>query len=139
MEDIENVDDIIIGNRRPMRQTNWRCHHDALSQTQYAYQLQMVNDLLFQSDKIKKLICFSTFLLTLLALMRSNGNSNTIPNRIQRAIFMISSVIIYHKSKACHIQRQLDHLLNIFLSDRVAAPFQGKKSFNQSSFSRKCV
>jgi hypothetical protein len=49
-------DDIIIGNRRPRKQTNWRYCHDASSQTQYAYQIQMVNDLLFHTDQIKKLI-----------------------------------------------------------------------------------
>jgi hypothetical protein len=128
MQDIENVDDIIIGNRRPRNQTNWCYRHDALSQTQYAYQIQMVNDLLFHTDQVKKLICFCTFLLTLLTLMRRNGNTTIIPNRFQRAIFMVSTVIIYHKSKACHIERELDNLLNIFASDRVATPFQEKKN-----------
>jgi hypothetical protein len=70
MEDMENFEDFIIGNRRPRRQTNWRYRHDALSQTQYAYQIQLQNDFLFHFDLIKKLVCFSTFLLTLLMLMR---------------------------------------------------------------------
>jgi hypothetical protein len=36
MKDMEDFNDIIIGNRRPRRQTNWSYCHDALSQTQCA-------------------------------------------------------------------------------------------------------
>jgi hypothetical protein len=127
MEDMENFEDIIIGNRRPRHQTNWYYHHDALSQTQYAYQIQLENEFFYHFDLIKKLKCFSTFLLTLLTLVRRNGNSNIISSRIRRALLMITAVIIYHKSKACSIQREFDNLLNIYSSDRIAAPFLEKK------------